>query len=74
MTPHAMTYRDRAAVEAYVRARALGELAYDAWLAALYAYGDDNPEARLRVNDIIATQANATAGAKSAGEVLARDR
>jgi len=55
MTPQATTYRDRAAVEAYVRERELGALAYDAWLAALSAYGDDSPEARLRVNDIIAT-------------------
>ena len=37
------------------------------------AYGDDNPAARLRVSEIIATYAAETAGAKSAGEVLARD-
>ncbi len=50
-----LTYRDRAAVEAYDRARELGELAYDAWLAAMNAYGEDNPSARLRVSEIIAT-------------------
>ena len=54
MNPQAMTYRERAAVEAYAHARALGELAYEAWLAALRAYGDDGPSARLRVNEIIA--------------------
>ena len=54
MNPQAMTYRERAAVEAYSRARALGELAYEAWLAALRAYGEDSPSARLRVNEIIA--------------------
>ena len=54
MIPQAMTYRDRAAVEAYARAKALGQLAYDAGLAALRAYGDDDPAARLRVNEIIA--------------------
>ncbi len=48
-----MTYRDRAAVEAYSRAKAIGGLAYDAWLAALHAYGQDDPASRLRVNEII---------------------
>ncbi len=50
-----MTYRERAAVEAHYRAMSIGELAYDAWLAALRAYGEDSPSARLRVNEIIAT-------------------
>ncbi len=54
MNPQAMTYRERAAIEAYARARALGKLAHEAWLAALRAYGDDSPSARLRVNQIIA--------------------
>ena len=54
MNPQSMTYRERAAVEAYARARALGELAHEAWLAALRAYGDDSPSARLRVNQLIA--------------------
>ena len=54
MNTQAMTYRDRAAVEAYDHARAVGELAYDAWRAALRAYGEDNPAVRLRVNEIIA--------------------
>lgn len=49
----AMTYRDRAAVEAYNRAKAIGGLAYDAWLAAVRAYGQDDPASRLRVNEII---------------------
>jgi len=53
MNTQAMSYRDRAAVEAYTRAKAFGGLAYDAWLAALRAYGDDNPASRLRVNEII---------------------
>ncbi len=53
MNPQAMTYRDRAAVEAYNRAKALGELAHEAWVAALRAYGDDGPAARLRVNELI---------------------
>jgi len=48
-----MTYRDRAAVEAYARVRAIGGLAYDAWLAAVRAYGQDDPASRLRVNEII---------------------
>ena len=52
-TKNAMTYRDRAAVEAYTRARAIGGLAYDAWLAALHAYGQDDPASRLRVNEVI---------------------
>ena len=52
-TMNAMTYRDRAAVEAYTRARAIGGLAYDAWLAALRAYGQDDPASRLRVNEVI---------------------
>jgi len=46
-------HRERAAIEAYTRAKALGQLAYDAWLAALRAYGDDGPHARLRVNEIL---------------------
>lgn len=50
---HQMSYRDRAAIEAYARARAIGALAYDAWLAAMRAYGQDDPAARLRVNEII---------------------
>ncbi len=54
MNTQAMTYRDRAAVEAYAHARAVGELAYDAWRAALRAYGEDSPAVRLRVNEIIA--------------------
>lgn len=54
MDAHELGHRERAAVEAYKRAKALGELAYDAWLAALRAYGDDGPHARLRVNEIIA--------------------
>ena len=55
MDTESMTYRDRAAIEAYDRARAVGEPAYDAWLAALRAYGEDNAAARMRVNEIIAT-------------------
>ncbi len=50
-----MTYRERAAVEAHYKAMLIGELAYDAWLAALRAYGEDGPSARQRVNHIIAT-------------------
>ncbi len=53
MTPQAMTYRDRAAVEAYARVKAIGGLAYDAWLAALRAYGQDDAASRLRINEII---------------------
>ncbi|NNE84165.1 MAG: hypothetical protein HKN28_09365 [Alphaproteobacteria bacterium] len=49
-----MTHRERAAVEAHYRAMSIGELAYDAWLAALRAYGDDSPLARVRVNQVIA--------------------
>jgi len=52
-TMHAMTYRDRAAVVAYARVKAIGGLAYDAWLAAVRAYGQDDPASRLRVNEII---------------------
>ena len=48
-----MTYRDRAAAEAYARARAIGEPIYDAWLAAIRAYGEDTPAARLRVKEVI---------------------
>lgn len=48
-----MTYRDRAAVEAYNRAKSIGGLAYDAWLAAVRAYGQDDPASRLRINEII---------------------
>lgn len=55
MNMEEMTYRDRAAVEAYSRARAIGELSYDAWLAALRAYGEDDPSARQRVSEIITT-------------------
>lgn len=50
----AMTYRERAAVLAHARALSIGGLAYDAWLAALRAYGEDSPTARLRVNQVIA--------------------
>ncbi len=50
-----MTYRERAAVEAHYRAMSIGALAYDAWLAALRAYGEDGPSARLRVNEVLAT-------------------
>ncbi len=57
MTEQKMTYRERAAVEAYARAKAIGALAYDAWLAALRAYGDDNPAARQRVSEILAPSA-----------------
>ncbi len=49
-----MTRRERAAVLAHARALSIGGLAYDAWLAALRAYGEDSPTARLRVNQIIA--------------------
>jgi hypothetical protein len=49
-----LSYRDRAAVEAHRRAVSIGELAYDAWLAALRAYGEDSPTARLRVNEVLA--------------------
>ncbi|MFB3103067.1 MAG: hypothetical protein ACE1ZV_07340 [Alphaproteobacteria bacterium] len=49
-----MTYRERAAVLAHARALSIGGLAYDAWLAALRAYGEDSPTARLRVNQVIA--------------------
>lgn len=53
MDTQAMTYRDRAAIEAYARAKAIGGLAYDAWLAAVRAYGQDDPASRLRINEII---------------------
>lgn len=49
-----MTHRERAAVEAHYRAMSIGQAAYDAWLAALRAYGDDSPPARVRVNQVIA--------------------
>ena len=52
--PQSMTYRERAAVEAHYRALSIGGLAYDAWLAALRAYGEDTPAARLKVNQAIA--------------------
>ena len=54
MTQETMTYRERAAVEAYSRAKSIGAPAYDAWLAAMCAYGDDNLAARLRVSEILA--------------------
>lgn len=57
MTDDLTTRRERAAIEAYARAKAIGALAYDAWLAALHAYGDDNPAARQRVNEILALSA-----------------
>ena len=55
MEAQTLTYRDRAAAEAYARARAVGEPIYDAWLAALRAYGEDTPAARQRVNQVIET-------------------
>ena len=55
MEVQTLTYRDRAAAEAYSRARAVGGPIYDAWLAALCAYGEDTPAARLRVNQVIET-------------------
>jgi len=50
-----LSYRERAAVDAHYRAMSVGSVAYDAWLAALRAYGDDSPSARDRLNEIIAT-------------------
>ena len=50
-----LSYRERAAVDAHYRAMSVGGVAYDAWLAALRAYGDDSPTARQRLNQIIAT-------------------
>jgi len=50
-----LSYRERAAVDAHYRAMSVGGVAYDAWLAALRAYGDDSPSACQRLNQIIAT-------------------
>lgn len=55
MNTPTLSYRERAAIEAHYRAMSIGSVAYDAWLAALRAYGDDSPTARLRVTEIIAT-------------------
>ena len=48
-----LSERDRAAAEAYARTKEEGGLAYDAWLAALQAYGDDSEKARQRVNEVL---------------------
>ena len=52
-----MDYRDRAAVEAYRKARREGKLEHEAWEAALAAYGADDEAARRQVGEALARAA-----------------
>ena len=56
MSEPTMTYRDRAAIEAYRNCRVDGKLAHEAWEAALRAYGDSSVAVRERLNRIITPQ------------------
>lgn len=46
----AFSYRERAALEAYRRCRQAGKPEYEAWEAALGAYGEDSAPVRQRLN------------------------
>lgn len=55
-----MDYRDRAAIEAYRRARQAGKLDYEAWEAGIAAYGADDEAARRQVSELIARSGQET--------------